>query len=154
MAVEGGRTDKFALIRRDVVFEGGTGSAEGGEETSVVEMFFWVGEDGSVRNINTDGIVNKDGGGFVGLFGLGEGFSDDFCVIVELFVLEHLDKEVAFGTASRGATVFNGVEAQDTDILRHIKDTLTEKLSVFVHSNRREERLEEGGHRRLFVACR
>ena len=86
------RGDKSALIRRDVVFEGGTGSAEGGEETSVVEMFFWIGEDGSVRNINREGFVNIEVGGFVGRFDLCEGFSDDFCVVVELFVLEHLDE--------------------------------------------------------------
>ena len=150
---------KFALIRRDVRFEGVVGSPEGDKHTSVVEMFFWIGEDGGVRHINTVRIfIHIETGGFgLGfLFDCGEVVLDDpFCLGVKILDGDkEFGVEVAFGTASRGGTVFNGVEAQDTDILGVIEDTLTEKLRVFVHSNGREERLEEGGHSRLFVACR
>ena len=126
-------------------------------EATVVEVFFWVGEDGSVRNKqrmgNTCGRGKLDSnilGGRGGVFA--DGLLDEKSNIFgEVFVAdEKFGENIAVITATRRVLFDTRIEAEDTGVAGVLTDTLQKGFGVFRHSKKGGGGGEDiGEHRRV-----
>jgi len=144
-----------------VVLIGCASAKECLDETSVVEMFFWIGEDGSVRNKQRishtcDWCLEMEVGGFEGFDCFAVLFDDDFDPFGEVLVAdEKFSEKVALITATRGVACYSRFEAEDTGVEGVLTETLqknTGRLGCETSSG------ENGGsnsgkHRRVVGGC-
>ena len=112
------------------------------DETSVVEVFFWIGEDGSVRNKQRMGNTcrRKTDSNILG--GLGGVFADGLVeeklnIFGELFVAdEKFGENIAVITATRRIAFDTRFEAEDTGVAGVMSDTLEKGFVRTIHSKK------------------
>lgn len=113
------------------------------DDATVEEVFFWVGEDGSVRNKqrmgNTCGRGKLDSNILGGLGGVcADGLLDEKLNIGgEVLVAdEKFGENIAVITATRGVAFDTRIEAEDTGVAGVMSDTLEKGFVRTIHSKK------------------